>query len=787
MSSLTFGTAARANALTARRFPLSPAEGWSALALLVLLCLTMAWSVDDASWVAGPRGQTGFLALAVVLSVGWGFLSAKVGWSRPLAHLLGATVAALAVPIMVGAVLLEGGGGPVEWFQATAGHSVDAYLDLTYSGKPLTQEVGHFLLVLGLLTWATGQFAGYVTFHHHRPLNAVIIVGVVLVANMALTVHDQLTYLVIYSLAALFLLIRFHSFDERTLWIRHRIGDAASLSGLYLKGGTVFIGVAVFASLFLTIAARSDPLSGMWAGADQSLIDLGRQIQRIFPAGGAGTKIQVIDFGGSAQITGVWVTDNTPILQIKTPDAGQYYWRAVAYDHFDGRAWSWSKAIETNVGSGSTLLTGSVDDPAGLEARRKATFSVTELTRYDPKAVFAPDTPTSLDVDSKLIKVGSSLAPPFGGVQADSGQYQVSALVPIDGRVDAKNGFTAHKLEVAGTDYPDSIRKVYLAPLDPGIVGPFTEDLLAAIKVAHPEAKNSPYDMARAITDYLLYEGDFHYRADVQDVACGRMSVSECFARYKQGYCEYYASLLAVLLRMEAIPARLAEGFLPGERNAAGIETIRKSASHAWVEVYFPGYGWYHFDPTGGSIGQDIPLVEGPVVSARPKTPRPVGSADTGDDRNRSIRPQSTNLTGGAGSIGGPGGGPLIVIGLLLAVVVGGVAFAAYRRGPRSASEPEAAWRGVVGLARRFGFAPRPNQTVFEYSAALGEVLPNARPDLQTVARAKVEVAYGRASLGDARMRSVRDAQRRLRVTLLRLVFHRRERRERRARRLRGG
>ena len=84
------------------------------------------------------------------------------------------------------------------------------------------------------------------------------------------------------------------------------------------------------------------------------------------------------------------------------------------------------------------------------------------------------------------------------------------------------------------------------------------------------------------------------------------------------------------------------------------------------------------------------------------------------------------------------------MIGLLLAIVVGGAAFAAYRRGPRSASEPEAAWRGVVSLARRFGFAPKPNQTVFEYSAALGEVLPNARPDLQTVARAKVEVAYGR-------------------------------------------
>ena len=86
--------------------------------------------------------------------------------------------------------------------------------------------------------WATGQYAGYVTFHHRRPLNAVIVIGVGLVANMALTPRDQLTYLVIYSLAALFLLIRFHAYDERILWMRHRIGDAAALGGLYLRGGT---------------------------------------------------------------------------------------------------------------------------------------------------------------------------------------------------------------------------------------------------------------------------------------------------------------------------------------------------------------------------------------------------------------------------------------------------------------------------------------------------------------------------------------------------------------------
>ncbi len=180
-------------------------------------------------------------------------------------------------------------------------------------------------------------------------------------------------------------------------------------------------------------------------------------------------------------------------------------------------------------------------------------------------------------------------------------------------------------------------------------------------------------------------------------------------------------------------------------------------------------------------VGQDVPLPPGPHVSAPPATPRGSLAADDPGELRRSIRPTTGGAAGTTG--GGPGSGPFIVIGLLLAIVVGGLAFLAWQRGPRTTSEPEIVWRSIVRLAGRFGFAPRPSQTVFEYTSALGEVLPNARPDLQTVARAKVEVAYGRGQLGDDRLRSLRDAQRRLRVALLGLLFRRRERRERRGRR----
>lgn len=108
------------------------------------------------------------------------------------------------------------------------------------------------------------MFASYAAFGHRRPVAGVVLIGALLVVNMSLTVRDQLPYLVAYSLAALFLLIRFHIVDERSDWLRRRIGDPSAMSGLYLRGGSVFIGLAVIGSLVLTNVAASIrwPVSG---------------------------------------------------------------------------------------------------------------------------------------------------------------------------------------------------------------------------------------------------------------------------------------------------------------------------------------------------------------------------------------------------------------------------------------------------------------------------------------------------------------------------------------------
>ena len=74
----------------------------------------------------------------------------------------------------------------------------------------------------------------------------------------------------------------------------------------------------------------------------------------------------------------------------------------------------------------------------------------------------------------------------------------------------------------------------------------------------------------------------------------------------REGYCEYYASAMAVLLRAEAHPSRVVRRLLPGAvRPERGRTPLPGKEAHLWVEAFFPGYGWIPSSqqPTGiGSI-----------------------------------------------------------------------------------------------------------------------------------------------------------------------------------------
>ncbi|HLU59035.1 MAG TPA: DUF3488 and transglutaminase-like domain-containing protein [Pseudonocardia sp.] len=73
----------------------------------------------------------------------------------------------------------------------------------------------------------------------------------------------------------------------------------------------------------------------------------------------------------------------------------------------------------------------------------------------------------------------------------------------------------------------------------------------------------------------------------------------------KTGYCEQFASAMAVMLRTVGVPARVAIGFTAGTEQG-DHRTITTADAHAWVEAWFPGIGWTPFDPTPLTDGRRI-------------------------------------------------------------------------------------------------------------------------------------------------------------------------------------
>ncbi len=518
--------------------PAPPPEGWMSLFLLLVMGFMFGLSVDDARWVLGRDGLTDYLPWAVAMGIIWSFIAASAGWSRWLSHFLGALFAALILPVIVGASLVEPGNNSIhDWYTATASSVVQAYLDLAWRGRTLTQQYGHFVLILGLIAWATGQFAGYAAFHHRRPMTAVVTLGLALLINMSITIQDQLAYLVIFSLAALLFLIRVNAAHEESAWLRRHIGDPRTVGSLYIRGGVAFVTVAVIGSLALTASASSAPLSNAWSGINDQLIAFGTQLQRYLPGGGPGTRITGVAFGANAPITGRWVTDATPALDITVPadDKHVYYWRAVAYDHFDNTGWSWSSQQANDISNAADVLDNTQEGEDQAPVLREVTFSVSPLA-FKGATVLSPSSPNKVTRATRITLVGGEW---FGGLDLNGGSapYTVTALVPQTAD-DDPDGLTANKLRAASTDYPTDIETLYTDVPD-GSVGPDMRSLQSVVKSLSPG--DNPYDIAQTAVSYLRSNA-FTYSTNVTDIDCGTRSIAECFAHFKRGYCQYYAS-----------------------------------------------------------------------------------------------------------------------------------------------------------------------------------------------------------------------------------------------------
>jgi hypothetical protein len=761
---------------------LGPEEGWLSVPLVLIMAGAMAWSIADARWILGRDELTSFVIPVALVAALWGFVSARLGVAPWVAHFLGAAIGAIVVIELVGMLVpLPPGEQPslVGWFQATAHSVAEAYLDLTWRRQISTYQYGHFCLVMGIFIWATAQAASYDVFGYHRSVNGVVLMAVVLLANMALTIQDHFWALVLFSTAGLWLLVRSHAADVRSSWLRHRIWRGADIDANSARGGLAFASLTICGALLLTTVASSAPLQTFWPGLGDNIRNFATMISSYLPSGGHSRLTGDADFTSSKRLQSAFQASSDVVLTIRMPQGTENtHWRVIAFDLFRSTGWDSSSGPSQYLQPDAGLTTGTLDEiDKNSTARSPFAYTVVVKNTSIKHLVIASEPGVTGIPVTRIVAGDSQKTGDIVWYPTDATSYTVTSYVPSTGG----GGLTEWRLRQSGSQYPPVLLGRYTQGAD--LVGAPGQALLREIEssAAANGAAMDPrtghfrtaFDAAKAIQDYLRQPANFTYDTNISDLdqKCGGRSFTtvDCFATYKRGFCEQYATTMTMLMRLEGFPARYVEGYLSGATDEhTNTTSITGHQRHAWVEVYFPTYGWVTFDPTGGPVGQPTEL---PVGSQAPATPAPqiaptpsaVGSGPVGTRHDSG---------GGASTSGGNGG-----FGLLLPVggAIGAASMLAlavlFMRRPRRPETPEIVYRGIVRLASRLGYKPLPTQTVYEYTGMLARIVPGVRVPLDVVATAQVEVTYGRRQIPAERLVVLAGAQRLVRQALLRLVL----------------
>ena len=117
---------------------------------------------------------------------------------------------------------------------------------------------------------------------------------------------------------------------------------------------------------------------------------------------------------------------------------------------------------------------------------------------------------------------------------------------------------------------------------------------LARAVTAHD---TTTYDKVQSLIHWI--GAHTHYSENIPPLPAGADTVDEFLFGNRVGFCEQISTSLAVMLRSLGIPAREAVGYVPGGYNPiTDLYQVHANDAHAWVQVWFPGYGWQNFDPT---------------------------------------------------------------------------------------------------------------------------------------------------------------------------------------------
>jgi transglutaminase-like putative cysteine protease len=228
---------------------------------------------------------------------------------------------------------------------------------------------------------------------------------------------------------------------------------------------------------------------------------------------------------------------------------------------------------------------------------------------------------------------------------------------------------------------------------------------------------------------------------------------------YHRGYCENFATAMAVMARTLGVPSRVVLGFTPGEPTGEeNVVVVRDRNAHAWVELWIPSQGWVRFDPTPRGDGINpatyttteaelgfalTSYLDVPDPETLPVTGATLPPPQLPDDFNDKVPDGSGGLTSGSGPLI-PSWLTAAAIWLLLAAIVIGAVPAVKlirrrrRRQRLLTGDISAAWEDIVDRLTDLGAQPAASTTPTELAGAVdGAMTPLAR-------------VYGRSVYGPA-------------------------------------
>jgi transglutaminase-like putative cysteine protease len=307
-----------------------------------------------------------------------------------------------------------------------------------------------------------------------------------------------------------------------------------------------------------------------------------------------------------------WSRSGITLLDVKAREA--HYWKAETLDTFDGLRWLHSD-VSYNRGNAADDIPQPID-PRWIEHIR---FTVRRL--QSPVVVGAG---TIFRVDSGKVTTDEAdgtvrvLDTPFG----EGDTYSVDAYVPDPTAAEmraAPRRFPLHLLDYTDFQLPRSgdtakhltpasesafaITARTISAPEPGkplnafferrvLASPYARTYGLARRLA--SGQPTVYDTVKSIQAYL--QKGFQYS---EKPPLRRYPIPAFLFDDKIGYCQQFSGAMALMLRMNGIPARVAAGFTPGNFDHVSKEyRVRDLDAHSWVEVWFTGIGWVPFDPT---------------------------------------------------------------------------------------------------------------------------------------------------------------------------------------------